>query len=37
MFLAEFEKVEGVLVPDGQPCLSAQLGRQGLVEIGLTD
>ena len=37
MLLAEFEKVEGILILDGQLCLGAQLGRQGLVEIGLAE
>ena len=37
MLLAEFEEVEGILVPDGQLCLGAQLGRQGLVEVGLAE
>ena len=37
VLLAEFQKVEGVFVLDGQLRLGAQLGRQGLVEIGLAE
>ena len=37
MLFAEFEKVKGVLILDSQLCLSAQLGRKSLVEVGLAE
>jgi hypothetical protein len=37
MLFTKFQKVERVFILNGQLCLRAQLGRQGLVEVGLAE